>query len=150
MAFKKASPVNHEHHEESNVVDRPFEQLVKIVKEAYETGVTMEEAERHAARFLEAQLSVAAELARLDLDTRMRKNGMKAARAKVYLDIVNAAEKKPTETYIDSQVTLDHNVCAVQDLYEKSDARKESLALYFGIFKDAHVYFRGIAKGRFE
>lgn len=127
-----------------------FEELVRIVKAAYETGTTMEEAERHAARFLDAQLSVAAELASLDIDARMKKNGMKAARARVYLDLCNQSEKKPSDTFLEQQVTLDKTVNVAVDLFERADARRENLNLYLGIFKDAHVYFRGIAKGNYS
>lgn len=127
-----------------------FEELVTIVRAAYESGTTMEEAERHAARFLEAQLNVAAELATLDLDARMKKNGMKAARAQVYIDLCAKNEKKPSDTFLDQQVTLDKQVNVQVDLYEKADARRENLMLYLGIFKDAHIYFRTIAKGTFN
>ncbi len=127
-----------------------FAELVAIVKAAYVSGTTMEEAERHAARFLEAQLNVCAELASLDLDARMKKNGMKAARAQCYMDICSAAEKKPTETAIESQITLAPLVNAAVDLFDRADARRENLTLYLSVFKDAHIHFRTIMRGAYS
>jgi hypothetical protein len=127
-----------------------FDDLVVLVKAAYESGTTMEEAERHAARFLEAQMNIAAELAKLDLDARMKKNGMKAAKAQVYIDLCAATEKKPSDIYLEQQVALSKIANTAVDLYEHADARRENLMLYLGIFKDAHIYFRGIAKGGFS
>jgi hypothetical protein len=156
MAFKKLgespnpTPDAEDRKPVSAQEPKEFEQLVKIVRTAYESGTTMDEAERHAARFLEAQLNVAAELASLDLDARMKKNGMKAARAQIYLDLCAGSEKKPSDTFLEQQVTLDRTVNLAVDLYEKADARRENLTLYLGIFKDAHVYFRGIAKGAYN
>ncbi len=154
MAFKKVAastlpPEPVEMAEESVNSDEPsqFEELVEIVKAAYVTGTTMEEAERHAARFLEAQLSIASNLATLDLSARMKKNGMKAARAQCYITECSATEKKPSDTFLEQKVQLDPFVCKAVDLFETADARRENLAIYLGIFKDAHVFFRGIAKG---
>lgn len=127
-----------------------FGELVEIVKEAHTTGVTMDQAEKYAARFLGAQLTIAAELAGLDIDARMKKNGMKAAKAQAYLDICRASDKKPSDVYIEQEVTLNSTVCTTVDMFDRADARKENLTLYLGIFKDAHVYFRGIAKGTYN
>lgn len=127
-----------------------FAELITVVQAAYRTGTTLEEAEKHAARFLEAQLNVASELAKLDIDARMKKNGMKAAKAQVYLDLCGKSEKKPSDTFLEQQVTLDKTANVAVDLYEYADARRENLMLFLGIFKDAHIYFRGIAKGNYS
>ena len=154
MAFKKVGEVRSEidASQDAQEAGEPveFEALVQIVKAAYVTGTTMEEAERHAARFLEAQLNVCAELAKLDIDARMKKNGMKAARAQCYIDECSKSEKKPSDTFLEQQVQLNTTVCAAVDLFERADARRENLTLYLGVFKDAHIYFRSIAKGTFN
>lgn len=136
--------------EPSDQTNSDFQELVDIVKEAHTTGVTMDQAEKYAARFLEAQLTLACELASIDIDARMKKNGMKAAKAQAYLDICRASDKKPSDVYIEQEVTLNKTVNATVDMFERLDARRENLMLYMGIFKDAHVYFRGIAKGTYN
>lgn len=135
--------------QESSAVGN-FDDLVQIVDQAYNEGVTMEAAERYAARFLSAQLHVAEELAQMDLDARMKKNGLKAIKSSVYMAAATATEKKPSEGFLENTVNLDPLVSNAQERFDTSDSRKESLSLYLGIFKDAHIYFRGIAKGRFE
>lgn len=127
-----------------------FSELAVDVQRAYDEGVTMEQAERLAAKFLGAQLKVAEELASIDLDSRMKKNGLKAIKSAVYMQAATAGEKKPSEGFLENTVNLSKDVSDAQDRFDASDARKESLSIYLGIFKDAHIYFRGIAKGRFE
>jgi hypothetical protein len=125
------------------------EELQVAVTEAYESGVTMERAEAMAARMLGAQLTIAAALATADLNARMRKNGVKAIKASVYMQEIARYDKKPSEGFLEQAVNAEKLVTDEADAYEKADATKEELQSYFGIFKDAHIYFRGIAKGSF-
>lgn len=131
-------------------LDTLVARLQKAVTDAYESGVTMEEAERLAAMCLSAQLDIAKALSAADLDSRMKKNGLKATKANAYMREINAHDKKPAEGFLDQAVALDPLVNTTVDLFERADARKEELTLYFGIFKDAHIYFRGISKGNYQ
>ncbi len=131
-------------------VNAEFGELSTDVQRAYEEGVTVEEAERLAAKFLVAQMNVAAELASVDLDSRMKKNGVKALKSAVYMAAATAGEKKPSEGFLENHVNMSDLVQGEQNSYDAADARKESLGIYLSIFKDAHIYFRGVAKGRFE
>ncbi len=136
--------------ETSSQVHGEFGDLALDVQRAYENGTTLDEAEKLAAKFLGAQLTIAAELATTDLDSRMKKNGLKAVKSAVYMTEATRGEKKPSEGMLENHVNLSELVQGEQNRFDTADARKESLLLYFGIFKDAHIYFRGIAKGRFE
>lgn len=135
---------------ESRSLKEEFEELRRVVETVYEQGTSLPEAEKLAARFSHALMLIAVELERDDLDMRMSKNGHKTMRAKVYLDEVSRAEKKPTEAQLDAVITTNKEVCAAQDRFERAQSHVESLMRYFEIFRDAHIYFRGIAKGRFE
>lgn len=155
MAFKKV--INTGTEISGPVTQAPIDDLDTLVADlqvavnsAYDSGVTMEEAERMAAKCLSAQLDIARALSASDLDSRMRKNGLKASKANAYLMEVNKHEKKPSDTLLENIVASDLSVQAAQNSFETSDARKESLNLYFGIFKDAHIYFRGISKGNYQ
>lgn len=130
--------------------DSEFGALRAIVERAHAEGTTLDEAEKLAARFLAAQMQVAEELASLDLEARVKKNGLKAIKSAAYMAEATKGEKKPSEGFLENVVNLDKTVAVAQDTFDRADARKESLLLYMGIFKDAHIYFRGIAKGRFE
>lgn len=135
--------------EDNNIVQE-CEALKGIVARAYQEPILMDEAERLAARFLNAQMLIAEELRTSDLDARMRKNGLKAVKASVYMAAATAGEKKPSEGFLENLVTKDSVVQREQDAYDRADSYKESLTIYLGIFKDAHIYFRGIAKGRYD
>jgi hypothetical protein len=134
----------------SSEIHNEFGELAADVQRAYDEGVSLEEAERLAAKFLGAQMRIAEELARVDLDARMKKNGLKAIKSRVYMDAATSGDKKPAENFLENLVNLSTDVCVSQDMYDESDSRKESLSVYLGIFKDAHIYFRGIAKGKYE
>ena len=127
-----------------------YEWLKSEVELAYDEGVSMERAERLAAKCLGAQLRIAERLATADLDARMKKNGLKTVKANAYMRAATSAEKKPTESMIDAMITQDKDVANSAEWYDRADAEKESLTIYLGIFRDAHIYFRGIAKGRYD
>lgn len=127
-----------------------YSKLEEKIRSTYETGVTMDEAERLAAEFLHAQMVVSSELKAADLDARMRKTGVKAVRAALYTNIVGNADKKPTEAAIEAQITSDTMVQSEQDALDAADVLRDELTRLYNIFREAHVYYRGIAKGRFE
>lgn len=120
------------------------------IKSSYEEGVTIEVAERLAGEFLYAQMVLSTELKKSDLNARMRKSGVKAIRAAIYMDSVNKAEKKPTEAQIEHTINMNEIVCGEQLDLDKAEVDKSELERYYGIFKEAHIYYRGIAKGKFE
>lgn len=127
-----------------------YKQLENDIIKAYEEGVTLDEAERLAAKFLAAQLQVSELLKKADLDSRMRKSGVKSIRAAVYLSIVQNSEKKPTESHIEHSMNLDELVTKEQEAFDTAETQKAELERVFDIFSNAHIYFRGLAKGRFE
>lgn len=124
--------------------------LEKKIIDTYESGVTLEEAEKLAAEFLHAQLSVSSELTKHSLDLRMKKTGNKSIRAAVYLEIVSAADKKPTESQISAIIETDKTVAAQQDALDKAEVLTAELERYYDIFVNAHIFYRGIAKGKFD
>lgn len=129
---------------------KDFKALEKIIEEAYEGGVTMEQAERHAARFLAAQIGLSEQLLTADLDARMRKTGLKAVKAAVYLENATKGEKKPSDVLLQAVVDTDGAVSGEQEDFDRAEASKDNLERLYGICREAHVYFRGIAKGSFN
>jgi hypothetical protein len=124
-----------------------FEELKKAIQQAYEEGVSLEDAERHAARCLDAQIGLNEVIQTSALDARLKKNGYKTLRASNYLAIVQASDKKPTEAAIDATLSTTPEVTAAEDAYQTAEIETEALKRYFDIFRDAHIYFRGVAKG---
>lgn len=127
-----------------------YKELEAQIRRSYEEGVTLEEAERLAARFLHAQIIISGELKKQDLDSRMRKTGVKAVRAAIYLDIVQKSEKKPTESQIAAMIDSDKLVLDEQNGLDSSEVSRDELERHYDMYLNAHIYFRGIAKGKFE
>lgn len=127
-----------------------YEELEQDIKNAYEVAISTEEAERLAAKFLLAQLETGRELAQLDLDARVKKTGLKAFKATVYLENVAKNEKKPSDVLLQAIVDSDKLVCQEQDAYDNAEVLREKIQNYLNVFRDAHIYFRGVAKGKFE
>lgn len=127
-----------------------FKELAKDIQDAYEQGVTLEQAERLAAKFLGAQIEVAEKLKNMDLDARMRKAGTKAAKAAVYLDEATKTEKKPSDVFLQALVDSNELVLGEQKRLDEAEVSRDELQNYFNIFKDAHIYFRGIGRGKYE
>lgn len=126
------------------------EQLEVKIQQSYTEGVTLDVAERLAGEFLYAQLQVSNELKKADLDSRMRKTGVKAVRAAIYADTCSKSDKKPTEAAIENTINVNEVVQSEQLDLDKAEVERDSLSRYYSIFKEAHIYFRGIAKGKFD
>jgi len=122
------------------------------IQATYQEGVTMEEAEKLAAEFLNAQLQVSKELKRADLDARARKSGVKAIRAAIYLEILqkNGEGKKPTEAAMAATIDSDKIVIGEQQSLDEAEVNRAELERYYDVFLNSHIYFRGIAKGSFN
>lgn len=133
----------------------PFEGLCKElegkIQAAYTEGVSLEDAEKLASEFLYAMLQVSSELKDSDLNARMRKSGLKAVKAALYLDVASKGEggKKPTEANIAAMIDSADVVQGEQDAFDKAEVGTAELERYYQVFKEAHIHFRGVAKGKF-
>ncbi len=126
------------------------EQLETKIQSSYENGVTLEQAEKLAGEFLHAQLKVSTELKKHDLDARMRKSGVKAVRAAIYADTCSKTDKKPTEAAIDHTINSNEIVQSEQLELDKAEVERDDLERYYSVFREAHIYYRGVSKGRFD
>lgn len=126
-----------------------YKELEDIIVAAYTSGTSPEEAEKNAARFLHAQLEVSLALKDNDLDARMRKTGVKALKSAVRTNEISKHDKKPTEGALDDVVNLDTVVQGEQDALDKVETKRDQLQRYYDVFLNAHIFFRGVAKGNF-
>ncbi len=124
--------------------------LENKIKASYEEGVTLDEAEKLASEFLYAQLRVSQELANRDLDARMKKTGVKAVRAAIYMDAASKGEKKPTEAALSAIVDTNDVVQSEQNSLDEAEVATSELQRIFSVFKEAHVHFRQLSKGKFD
>lgn len=121
---------------------------IKIQK-SYEEGTSLEEAERLAAEFLVAQIRVSEALKAASLDSSMRKSGLKAIRATVYLEAAREGDRKPSDTLLNAVVDVHEVVQTEQNELDKNTSESEALKRYYDIFTHAHVFYRGVARGNF-
>lgn len=126
------------------------EVLTEAIKSAYEEGITLDEAEKLAGKFLYAQIETSKELQRADLDARMRKSGTKAVKAAIYMEHATATDKKPSDVMLQAQVDRNDLVIGEQQRLDEAEVDRDALQNYMNIFKEAHIHFRSISKGRFE
>lgn len=126
-----------------------LKELEDIIKMSYENGVTLEEAEKLAARFLYEQMKVSDELKKLDLDARMRKSGVKAIRAAIYMEAATKDPKKPSDVMLEAIVNIHELVQGEQNELDKAEVERAALERYYDIFANAHIFFRTIARGNF-
>lgn len=127
-----------------------LQKLSEKIRNAYESSVTIDEAEKLAAEFLHAQIEISNALQSVDLDSRMRKSGLKAIKAAVYLEHATKSEKKPTESMLDALVTRDELVQTEQNSFDESESNRLALENQLAIVREAHIFFRGVSRGRFE
>lgn len=124
--------------------------LENKIKAAYEEHISSEQAEALAGEFLAAQFIVSAELRKTDLDARMRKQNNKAVRGAIYLDAAvpkGLDGKKPTEAALTSMVETNELVQGEQRAYDEAEVASAAVERTYNICREAHIYFRGIAKG---
>lgn len=121
-------------------------ELETKIESSYTQGVTIDEAEKLAGEFLKAQMVISRELSKSDLDARMRKSGLKALKAGVYLAEVQKSDKKPSDVLLGAIVDSDEEVNKGQDELDTAEVTRDELQRYYDIFLNAHIYYRGIAK----
>ncbi len=127
-----------------------FEEYKSIIAAAYESQVTMDEAEKLAARFLHVQMVVAQELHNAELDARMRKTGLKTLKSAIRTNEISKCDKKPTEAVLDDAVNTSELVIGEQNALDAAEVHRDNLQNHLNIFKDAHIFFRAVSRGRFE
>lgn len=125
-------------------------ELEADIQNAYTSAVATEEAELLAAKFLRAMIVVGRAVSDADLDTRMRKTGLKAIKAAVYLQEATKGDKKPSDVMLEALVNKATLVVDSQEAFDRAEVYKNELENYLSVAREAHVYFRGVAKGRFE
>ncbi len=127
-----------------------FKQYVETLEakiiNSHENGTTLVEAEKLAGEFLAAQMRVSAELAKVDLDSRMRRTGVKAVKAGVYMDAATKDVKKPTEAALSAIIDTNEIVIREQNDYDGAEVIKAEYERLYSVFQNAHIFYRTIAK----
>lgn len=127
-----------------------YEYIRQLVQEAYNCPPDLREAEKIATRFVGSMLDVSMDLQKADLNARMRRTGLKAIKAAVYMKNATATDKKPSDVMLNAQVDQDKLVIDEQNAYDEAEVAADYLRNLYNTLKEAHVHFRGISKARYE
>lgn len=125
-------------------------ELKKQIQDSYEQGVSIEEAEKLAGKFLLASIEIGEQLKVIDLDRRMKKSGLKAVRAAAYLEAASQGDKKPSDKLIEAVIDSDNVVGGAQSAYDQAEVEVNELNNLLSVFHEAHIFYRGVSKGRYE
>lgn len=122
-------------------------QLEKKIQQAYTQDLTLEEREKLAAEFLEAQLKVSKELKNASLEARMRRTGVKAVKAAVYLAEIAKNEKKPSDVLLNALVDTNKLVQDEEEAYIQLEENANELDRIYNVTREAHTFFRQSSRG---
>jgi hypothetical protein len=122
-------------------------ELEAVIESAYQDGVTLDQAERLAARFLDAQLKTSRQLKVHSLDAKMRKSGVKAIKAAILLAEIQKHEKKPSDSILTATVDSSDIVTGEESRQYEAEEDADELRRLYDVFGNAHIYFRSVAKG---
>lgn len=120
------------------------------IRKAYEESPTIEEAEKLAAKFLDARIQFGATNRGLNLDVRMKKAALKGAKAGAYIEAATSGDKKPTEAMCQALVDTNQTVVDAQQAFDEAECDAEEAQNFIEVLKEAHIYYRGLSKGRYE
>lgn len=120
------------------------------IEAIYVSGLSIDEAEKLAAELLHIQFALSEALKKVDLDARMRKSGVKAIRAAIYMEASTKTDKKPTEAALASIVDMSKLVQDEQKNLDEAEVERDHLKRLNDIFINGHIFCRGVAKGGFS
>ncbi len=120
------------------------------IQNAYEFSPTVQESEKLAAKFLSAMIKVGQEYRTASLDARMRKTGLKAVKAAIYMEAATKGEKKPTEVALAAIEDTNELVNGEQVAFDTAEVGAAEIGNLLSVAREAHIYFRGLSKGKYE
>lgn len=126
------------------------EELEAKIEQAADSSIGLEDAEKLASQFTLGLIRVGEELTRADLNSRMRRSGVKAIKAAIYTEACSKAEKKPTESALEHMLNMHSLVTGEQEALDKAEVERDSLERYFSTFREALILYRGISRGRMD
>lgn len=127
-----------------------YKKLEQKIITSYTEGVSLQDAEKLAAEFLSAQIAVSEELKKSAIMARLLKAQVKSTRAEVLLAEVAKVDKKPSDSMLQALVDVNGSVNTIQTDFDTAEEEANELERTYNIFRDAHIYYRGISRAKFE
>ncbi len=133
-----------------NIGEKFLQTLEEDIKSVYFNSPTPQDAEKLATKLLYTQIELGSQLRSVSLDAKMKKAGLKAIRSAVYLEECRRTEKKPTENTLECLVNISPLVTEAQSMSDMADTLVGELDNLLNVAREAHIFVRGLAKGRYE
>jgi hypothetical protein len=116
--------------------------------QAFQNGsYAIDKADKTAAMFLEAQLRLGYYLEEVELNAKNLKNQITKIEAEKYFEYKLANTGKVTEGVLTNSVAKDDAVVLAKKLAAEAESTLKKWAYISNTLKDAHVFFRTVAKG---
>lgn len=120
------------------------------VNSAHKEKYDQEEAEKTAALCLEAQIELAEFLSDSEFLAKESKAEVERKESEQYFYYKGKAVGKTSDAALKQEVARDKEVLAAKKTQFQAEADYNKWRNLFGFLKDAHHYFRGVAKGKSE
>lgn len=133
-----------------NIGEKFMQTLEEDIKSVYFNSPTPADAEKLATKLLYTQIELGQQLRAASLDAKMKKAGLKAIRSAVYLEECRKVEKKPTENTLECLVNTSVLVTDAQSACDYAETKVNELDNLLNVAREAHIFMRGLAKGRFD
>lgn len=136
-----------------DVVTDLVSQVSTELRKAHKSQYDVQEAERTAALCLDAQEKLVYFLSEAELIAKERKMNIESVEGDRYLFYkysykIDGKEAKLSDAVAQKLVDKDEDVLKAKREQIEAEANFSKWRNLFGILKDAHIFFRGIAKGK--
>jgi hypothetical protein len=131
-----------------NRVEDLILQVSKELNIAHSKKYDEVQAELTAALILEAQKELSEFLADAELISKEKKAEVERIEAEQYFFYKNAQKEKATDVFLTRMVSKDRLVLEAKKEQYQAESDYSKYKNLFGMLKDGHVFFRGLAKGK--
>jgi len=139
----------------ADLVTDLIEKVSKELKLAHTEKYDVERAELTAALCLEAQKELAEFLAEAELLAKERKSEVESIEGEMYLHYkyeykIDGKDNKLSDVGVQHLVAKDEKVKKAKQKQHEAESNFSKWRNLFGMLKDGHIYFRGLAKGKLD
>jgi len=127
-----------------------YKELEQKIIRSYQEGITPSTAEALAAEFLEAQIKVSEEIKSSSLEARLLKSVVKEERAKLLYSEATKGDKKPSDSILQAIVDSNQGILSHQNAFDEAEEKANELERLYNIFREAHIFYRGVGKAKFD
>ena len=127
------------------LIDDCFDEMSDAARAKYDS----DKADRTAALFLTAQMKVSFFIEEVEMKARHAKNEITRLEGEKYFEFKSReTEKKTTENMATSFISKSPDIVTAKNEHAQHESSLKKWNYVLGTLKDAHVYFRNLAKNK--